>query len=134
MDTLMWRKDYSVGHDLIDEQHKELFRRINSFGNAFWEGRAKEILHGHLKFLAEYVVEHFQTEERLMEQHKYASYLDHKAAHDAFVNEVSTLLTAIAEEGLDSDTAVSVFERSCEWTRAHVRGMDKRFGQFLSSR
>jgi hemerythrin len=133
MDTLMWQQDYSVGQDLIDEQHRELFRRINIFGNALWEGHAKEILHNHLKFLAAYVVEHFQTEEGLMEKYRFDNRREHKANHDAFVAEVSTLLTRIAETGLDSPTAIAVFERSCAWTRDHVRGMDKELGQFLSN-
>jgi hemerythrin len=134
MDTLVWRDDYSVGHALIDDQHRELFRRINIFGNALWEGEAKDLLQTHLRFLAEYVVSHFQTEERLMEESQFGNYAGHKREHDAFVGEVSDVLGRIAETGLDSSTAILVFERSCNWTKDHVRGMDQELGMFLSAR
>jgi hemerythrin-like metal-binding protein len=132
MDTLVWRDDYSVGHAVIDDQHKELFRRINLFGDGLWEGHGKDRLEKHLRFLAEYVVAHFKTEERLMEMHRYAHFTAHKSEHDAFVKDVTDLLDQIGGEGLDSSTAVVAFERSCEWTRAHVRERDQELGKFLS--
>lgn len=133
MDTLMWRDEYSVGYSLIDEQHKELFRRINSFGEALWDGQGKELLAAHLRYLADYVVSHFQTEEGLMKDHQFPHYATHKPVHDAFVQEVSHVLGAIADGRLDTATAISVFERSCTWTRDHVRGMDQELGRFLAA-
>jgi hemerythrin len=132
MDTLAWRQDYSVGHPLIDEQHKELFRRINLFGDGLWEGDGKDQLEKHLRFLAEYVVEHFKTEESLMVEHRYAQFQAHKQEHDTFVKEVGDLLSGITDRGLDSASTIVAFEKSCVWTRAHVRGMDQDLGKFLS--
>ncbi|MBI5569936.1 MAG: hemerythrin family protein [Desulfomonile tiedjei] len=133
MDTFVWRDDYSVGYTPIDEQHQELFKRINAFGNALWEGQGKELLAAHLRFLADYVVSHFQTEEGLMTTHKFPLYEVHKPVHDAFVQEVSSVLNRIADAGLDTATAILVFEKSCDWTRAHVRGMDQELGRFLGA-
>jgi hemerythrin len=133
MDTFVWRDDYSVGYTLIDEQHRELFSRINAFGNALWEGQGKDLLAAHLRFLADYVVSHFQTEEGLMKTHRFPLYEVHKPVHDAFVAEVSSVLNRIADGGLDTATAILAFEKSCDWIRAHVKGMDQELGRFLGT-
>ena len=134
MDTMVWSSNYSVGHMLIDEQHKELFRRINALGNALWNGEGKDQLAAHLRFLADYVVSHFQMEEGLMQENGFPDYMGHKSLHDAFVQEVNEVLGRIASEGLDSSTAIAVFEKSCDWIRNHVRNVDQRLGKFLASK
>jgi len=33
--AIVWKNEYSVGVKVIDDQHKELFRRVNSFSMMF---------------------------------------------------------------------------------------------------
>ncbi len=131
MDTLVWDSDYSVGHQLIDEQHKELFRRINVFGNALWDGLGKKQLEQHLRFLADYVIFHFRAEEELMLKNGFPDLEMHKSVHDDLIRRVSAVLEKVDKEGLDSPTAIEIFNLSCDWTRGHVRGLDQKLGKFL---
>jgi hemerythrin len=75
------------------------------------------------------VLEHFSTEERLREVRHYAQFSAHKSEHDTFVRDGTGLLDQIGKAGLDSSTTIVAFERSLEWTSAHVRGSESSSGK-----
>lgn len=133
MESMTWTNDVAVGNETIDSQHKELFRRINSFGEALWQGAGTEILAGHLTFLEEYVVSHFASEERLMKEKGYPLYQGHKVEHERFIEDVASLRRKLAAGDLPSAVAADAFDRTCIWTRNHVKKMDQEFGRFLAS-
>ncbi len=68
---LPWTNDLKVGIRDIDSQHRELFVRINKLRTAMGQGRGKEGINRTLRFLEEYVVEHFLNEERYMRTSNY---------------------------------------------------------------
>ncbi len=86
-----WKDDLSVGIDWIDRQHQELFKRINSFLEGMQKGKGKEELEELMDFLANYVQEHFQTEERYMQKYNYPGLSEHKKQHQSFIQEVENL-------------------------------------------
>ena len=86
-----WTPDLSVDVKEIDAQHKELFRRINSIDSEMKKGRAKEEVLSVIKFLDEYVVIHFSTEEMFMLNYAYPKYQFHKTKHEWFKEEFSAI-------------------------------------------
>lgn len=56
----------STGVRSIDDQHKELFDKINNLLAACREGKGKEEVAKVMKFLSDYVIDHFGTEEGYM--------------------------------------------------------------------
>lgn len=63
----MWKEKYKIGITLIDEQHKELFDRVEKFltllrKDGDWQEKLPEIKKT-LLFMQNYVVVHFDTEE-----------------------------------------------------------------------
>ena len=61
-----WTDDLSVGVELIDEQHKELFNRINDLVTAIKSATCTYKLPDVIQFLEDYIVKHFSEEERYM--------------------------------------------------------------------
>jgi Hemerythrin len=61
---LIWDKMWSVGVDKIDRQHKELFNRINLLVCSMKSAKGKEEMITTLNFLEEYVIRHFNDEEK----------------------------------------------------------------------
>jgi hemerythrin len=75
---LFWTGDLSVGVREIDSQHRELFRMINGLDAAIKQGKAKKEIMGLVRFLDDYIVDHFGTEEKYMTAYDYPDYQLHK--------------------------------------------------------
>lgn len=69
--AIQWDPSLSVGVKQIDEQHQELFRRVNELVDAMHRGRSQAQLGEMLSFLSVYVVQHFGAEEKLMSERWY---------------------------------------------------------------
>lgn len=64
---MLWKDKYELGVSLIDTQHKELFRRIESFMQTLrsadsWGEKIPQI-NETLELMKRYVAEHFRFEE-----------------------------------------------------------------------
>ena len=55
-----WTQDLSVGVREIDDQHKELISRMNSFFDVMKSNNREQEIMKMLDFLADYVVTHFR--------------------------------------------------------------------------
>jgi hemerythrin len=130
---IAWTDDLQTQVERIDEQHKEMFRQFNELGEAVWDGKGKEAIGNILVFLADYTVRHFRDEETLMVSHHYPHYTTHKTAHDEFVSEVDVLVKSFKSQEYSSALTISVLSKVGEWTRQHIRGMDKAMGLYVKN-
>lgn len=74
---MAWKEEYSVGNDLLDEQHQRLIEIVNRI-----EG--DEPIGDLLTELERYATEHFREEERLIEAAGYPEIDKQKQQHNAF--------------------------------------------------
>ena len=124
---LQWSDDYSIGVDVIDEQHKHLFE----IGNEIYE-----LLENYLALdkydkialivqeLADYTKYHFKTEEELMISRKYPRFLSHKVEHDDFMQKINELDLEDIDKDQDKhirEILVFVFD----WILDHILKKDK---------
>lgn len=103
--AIEWTQNLAVGVTEIDNQHKELFKRVNQYLEAMMERRGKEEIGKVIKFLENYVVTHFGTEERYMELHNYPDQRLHKEQHAAFIktfNDIRAIATKTAQVSTQS--------------------------------
>lgn len=63
-----------TGNALIDSEHRQLFAAVNSLMDACSQGQGRAQIQKTVQFLNDYVIKHFQDEERLQVQNKYPSY------------------------------------------------------------
>lgn len=131
---VIWTDDLNCNVTKIDEQHRELFRQFNELGEAIWDGKGKESVGSLLSFLADYTVKHFRDEETLMVSHRYPGYATHKKAHDDFVAEVDAFIKSYQNQDYSSALVISVLNKLGDWTRNHIRQMDKEMGAFMKAR
>lgn len=66
--NLNWDNNLATGIVNIDNQHKELFDRINKLLIAMKEGKGKDEVIGTLNFLEDYVIKHFTEEEEIQKK------------------------------------------------------------------
>ncbi len=126
-----WSPGLSVGIARIDAEHQELVKVFNDLQRAMRQGTGSESLVRTLRFLGEYAVVHFRTEESLMRLHRYPGFDVHRAAHDGFKEDFGRLL----KETLSTDHRVAktmeVSQRLLDWLITHIAKMDKEMGAYL---
>ncbi len=131
--TFEWTEDISTGSPVIDGQHKELFRRVNLLLDGIKNGRNTE-LNMIFKFLGEYVVSHFRTEEDYMMKYKYPGYSPHKIEHKLFTQSYEVLKKKFEREGATIFLMKMVEKMVCDWLINHIGKRDKDIGRFLKEK
>jgi len=130
---IFWTPKLAVGVEQIDEEHKELFDRVNKLLDAMAQARAKEELQPLLGFLDDYVRVHFGGEQRLMQQHRYPAAAEHLSQHTFFVSEFKALAAEVQKGGASALLTIKLNKLLCDWLRDHIASTDKKFGEFLRS-
>jgi len=147
---VQWTPDLSTKVEAIDDQHRELFRRINALVAAIKQARCKDEIDATIRFLDEYsrthfadevekilqllddyVSYHFRTEERFMETYRYSSTAAHKAQHAVFTASFGRLKDRYFRSGADASLIEETNELVVDWFVKHLRYSDKALGLFL---
>jgi len=131
--AIQWDKSLAVGVKIIDEQHQELFRRVNALLEAMLQAKGKDEIGKLIAFLKDYVVEHFGAEQKLMTQHRYPALAQHKAQHDAFVKTFLEVATEFEQKGASGGMAIKLNSFLGAWLRDHIGSSDTALGKFLVS-
>ena len=124
---LVWKDEYAIGVELIDNQHKHLF----AIGNGIYELLENYILDDKydkiIKILAdlrEYTKYHFQSEEEYMLQIKYPGYFSQKVEHDDFIDKIEEIELQNLDENQEEyirELLLFVFN----WVLEHILQKDK---------
>jgi hemerythrin len=131
MITPAWDPSFSVGHPVLDSQHKELLllckRAAECMEDTSLEGT--EHFHVLLNDLAVYAKKHFRTEEKILGQINCPLLDEQKAEHEEYEIWLSeTLLSAM--DGSSDKAAVHQFLTA--WWMRHILESDMRYSEFLS--
>lgn len=123
MAVAIWSDAYLTGDATVDQQHRNLFQMVNDLHEAVVSGKGKDVLKPTLKRLATYTVEHFATEERLMQRAGYPGLPGHKAKHETLAGQATKLIA-------DYDTGKAVLSITlstflADWLRHHINEEDK---------
>lgn len=134
-----WTKKLSVGIDRIDNQHKELFSRINDLVTAIKKSVCKEKIGEVIQFLDDYVVFHFREEEGYMDKYSYPEIAQHKAQHKIFLSNLQKLRDRVpALEGGKKpgsyDLSVETNQVVVDWILEHIAETDIKLGKFLQGK
>ncbi len=134
MPMIEWTKDLAIGVKQIDQQHQEIFTRVNALLEASSRGDGTDRVAATLQFLATYVVDHFTAEERAMRDAAYPGYADHRKLHAAFLADFEALKGRFQKEGASVAVTLDVQRRVVGWLVHHIRKDDKALGAFLQQR
>lgn len=84
MAFISWDSTFSVGVEILDEQHRKIIRLLNRIDSDPDADVRSETVSELLNDLVLYAREHFKTEEELMEKCGYPDFEKHKAMHKAY--------------------------------------------------
>lgn len=126
-----WNPALEIGVREIDDQHRELFRRVDILVEAMMQRRGPDELASLFDFLGTYVLEHFSAEEALMRRHGYPYRAEHEAEHRRFIDDFKALQREYVKEGGTALLLVRVNGRVTQWLAEHIARTDKDLGKHL---
>lgn len=126
-----WNDSYSVGIDLIDEQHKHFFGIANAAYEASENATVTpERLLAVVAELNDYGFYHLNTEEEYFKQFNYEDATLHTQIHNIFRNQMQKYLTEIRSgEGDHKALAKEIALYSGNWLGSHILVMDKQYAE-----
>ena len=130
MPAIVWKDEYSVGVKVIDDQHKELFRRVNKLFEDVSKGNVATVLET-LDFLNTYVIYHFSAEEQLMARSEYPELETHRREHEWFKSEVLSIREQVQKEGIGVSLTLKLNKLLVSWLIDHVTKTDIKFAPYL---
>ena len=122
-----WDPALETGLTLIDEQHQALFAQTRILLDCTQDDRIATTL----QFLANYVVEHFGTEERLHRETDYPAAAEHLDAHNRFIETFKELNEEYQASGHDLLILMKITKVVLDWLRHHIGGLDREYGVYI---
>jgi len=121
-----WDPGLATGVRLIDADHQMLFEMID----ALRTGPAERELSNMIVTLVRYAAEHFEREERLMDEYEYPGTNAHKQLHVRFREDMLAIRKTFAlyPERIDSSKLADYLNR---WLTGHIKGPDVALVRFL---
>lgn len=122
---LQWSEQFATGSALVDTQHRMLIEKIN-YLEQLLQGPppAKAACDELLKFLASYVVTHFQFEEQCMERAKCPAHQQNKQAHAAFLSTFAKFKERYDKEGPKPELLRTLQTSAADWIKNHILSVD----------
>lgn len=130
MELIDWTDDLSIGHEEIDEQHREWINIINRLSSALLEGGKDQPFDTLFKDVVYYTNNHFSAEEALMEEHSYPDIENHRTLHAYFRDGILAHIQALIS-GKQKDVDL-VMDSLKNWLINHILKEDMKLSKALS--
>lgn len=127
MPLFVWKKDYSVGVELLDEHHKNLFRIFNSLYENTMHSKEVEYVLPIIDELQEYTEYHFSAEEKHMREQGFSETDDHILKHRDFVERIKSLYFQYRDD--DLEVTIELIVVLGNWLLHHVLEEDRKYSK-----
>ena len=132
--TYDFTSDLATGNDLIDSEHRELIDTINNLLIACGEGKGRGEIHKTLEFLNDYIVYHFNDEEKLQRKYGYPDYENHKRYHEEYKRIVAGILNEFGQGGATVALISKINQAIAAWLINHIKKEDVKVAAHIRSK
>lgn len=126
---ISWSDDLAIGIPDIDQQHRAIFEQMARLEENLEKDCASEVSAEVVDFLAEYVVEHFSTEEKLMKEIGYPEYSYHKSEHATFLDKFYQIRSLLNQN--DKLAKYYLHSVMANWLTHHIANEDQKLSPYL---
>lgn len=132
-DRFNWSSDYSVGNQILDGQHKILFNLCAEALNLLkdediYSSKAFQCL---MDEICEKAKQHFDTEERLLDEYNFPDYRSHREEHYDFLTKLAELILDHSEKKLDRESLIQYLH---SWFVDHIVNQDMKYKPYVIGR
>jgi hemerythrin-like metal-binding protein len=128
----VWDKTFFVGHELIDDQHRQLFTALNKLVHSCHKN-IREEFNENIKFLGNYVDKHFTEEEEVQRSYGFPDYPSHKKIHDNYKAAVGKFAAQWLAAGPTEAVLNEIRLNVGGWLIDHIKGQDVKIGAYIRS-
>jgi hemerythrin len=122
MSVLQWRKEFSVGIEEVDHEHRELIELIRSLQQRLRQGADTDEVIDVLGEIYALIAAHFALEEKMMRQTHYPAFADHKEDHETLIDDLRDIMDEVEDDGiLDESRLTDDLDR---WFSDHFKTHD----------
>ena len=132
MSKITWNESFSVGVQVLDEQHHKIIDLINRFVEQENMTFDRDMLESTLSELIEYGFEHLRLEETMLEEHDYPDFQKHKHEHLLYVQKITQ--SAKRKKSLDEDEFIELGNFLNQWWTDHILEEDMKYRPFFASK
>ena len=115
----------------IDEQHRELIKRVNEMGGIgtriFDLGEVEK----NLVFFRMYIIKHFADEEELQLRIGYPGYERHRGLHQQFVEEYKRFVADYQKNGSSMSFMLHFNRAVIQWVSQHIQEEDLEIARYV---
>lgn len=130
MALITWNKEFELGIERVDAQHRQLVEIINRFDEGVRSGKGSRIMNDILNDLIGYSQEHFADEERFLAEAGYSDLPRHQAQHRQLLQKVERFQFDFNEAGRRVTNGMQEFLRY--WLTQHILISDMEFKHELA--
>ncbi len=122
-----------TGNAIIDKEHQELIQAVNKLLEACNNRKGRSSMEETIKFLNNYVQQHFSHEEQLQTQYGYPGIVAHRLFHENYKKTLFEITSRIADSGSTISELVNL-NKHIRLLITHITTEDKKLGTFLSQK
>lgn len=126
-----WDDSFSVGIDLIDNDHKKLLDLLNQLQLIAHYKTDEALIDSTFDELIDYTKYHFSREEKLMELNNYPDFEEHKKEHAEMMHQTEQFINEYKIE--QSRTIENVITYLKSWLINHINGSDQKYTPFIKN-
>ncbi len=130
MTLIEWKAEFETGVKDVDHEHQELVGLINELHAKLEADADQDTVADFLGEVFARISAHFALEETVMRKHAYDEYADHKADHEALLDEIRDIMDAHAT-GEYGDYAEKLSDAVRDWFVTHFKTRDARLHRLL---
>jgi hemerythrin len=129
MSVFLWKREYKLGIEAIDSQHKTIMDKFNALYDAISAGAEPGAVSRSMRELIDYSEVHFRDEEELFARNGYPKADQQKEAHRYFKERADAIYSAyLLDPTIDSLEIVNFLK---DWIENHLLTLDMDYKEFL---
>jgi len=130
MALVEWRDEYRTGVASVDHEHQALIQILNDLHAQQAGNVEKTAVADYLGEINAKISAHFALEEKIMREHAYDQYADHKADHERLLDDIRDIMDDFDRGAyLNYDEVLAAHLR--DWFTQHFKTKDARLHKML---
>lgn len=129
MPFIEWKQEFSLGIPDVDHEHRELIELINELYAHLEQQDSGVKVEDFLGEIYAKISAHFALEEKIMREHNYDQYEDHKAEHERLLDEIRDIMDAYEDDAHFNESKLAACLNF--WFTEHFKSKDARLHKRL---
>ncbi|MDC7232736.1 MAG: bacteriohemerythrin [Spirochaetales bacterium] len=126
-----WSDLLSVGISKMDDEHKELFTRINNLLVGLLGMDDDHDVATLVSRINEYIEYHFRDEEKMLASYNYPELEEHKKLHAIYEHEFDLIEQRLKAGEFDANLLIEIQDKIINWLLDHIARVDKKYGVYI---